>query len=302
MTPNEYRVPLAAATCACLFVSISYAQTPAKPAARAATATRAAPAADPWTKVPALPTACYVANDPFAARIEAAKRATQAGVDQQKAVNAQIEEQYRSIDSMEMASRMQQWMMSNPQEAMKYMQATQSVGKDAQENLGGLLAEEQAFNEERLGLPARYQAALKQAYVPADARLAALNKKLEAAGQCEGMHEGCRMTDADWAERDAIQKQYDSAYQATCAQYFGATGKVPAHLKRYHDWLVTKRIPLAKKGADLRVAQYAIMNAPAASWKSTDASEQAINYMSAAESLYGLRDREPNCTAAGCKR
>jgi hypothetical protein len=227
--------------------------------------------------------------------------AVQADVDSQKAVNAQIEGQFNSIDPMEKASRMQQWMMSNPQEATRYMQAAQSMGQ-SQEELHGLLAEEGKFNEEMQSLPTRYQSALKQAYAPAEARQAALDKKIEAAGQCEGMHIGCRMTDADWAEHDAIQKQRDTAYGATCAQYFGATGQVPGYLKRYRDWLVTKRIPFAQRGADARATQFAMMNTPAASWQSTDAAEHAVKYMKDAESLYRLRDSEPNCTAAGCNR
>ncbi len=267
----------------------------------AAEASAQAAATGPFAKVPAFPTACYAGNDPFVAKIGAAKTSVQADVENQTAVNATIEEAYRNIDPMEMSSRMQQWMMSNPQEAMKYMQAAQSLGQ-SQDQLHGLLAEEGAFNEEKQGLPARYQSALKQAYALADARQAALDKKVEAAGQCEGRHIGCNMTDADWAEHDAIQKQRDAAYQATCAQYFGAAGQVPGYLKRYREWLLTKRLPYAQRGADAKLSQFAIMNTPAASWQSTDPGERAVKYMSDAESLYGLRDSAPNCTTAGCKR
>jgi hypothetical protein len=259
-------------------------------------------ATGPFGKVPAFPTACYTQNETFAAKLEAAQEAVRGDDARQAEINLKIEQDFQNIDPMEMASRMQQWMMSNPQEAMKYAQTMQSVGQESQEQLGGLLAEEQKFNEERLSLPTRYQSALKQAYAPAEARQAALDKKIEAAGQCEGTHGGCHMTDADWAEHDAIQKQRDTAYRATCAQYFGATGVVPGYLKRYRDWLMTKRIPFGQRGADARLAQYAIMNTPTASWQSTDAGEHAVKYMTDAESLYRLRDSEPNCTAAGCKR
>jgi hypothetical protein len=286
MSANLIRAPVVAAVLALLATAEASAQ---------------AAATGPFAKVPAFPTVCYAGNDPFVARIEAAKTSVQADVENQTAVNATIEENYRNIDPMEMATRMQQWMMSNPQEATRYMQAAQSMGR-SHDQLQGLLAEEGKFNEEMQSLPTRYQSALKQAYVPADARQAALNRKIEAAGQCEGMHIGCRMTDADWTEHDAIQKQRDAAYGATCAQYFGGTGQVPAYLKRYRDWLVTKRMPFAQKGADARLSQFAMMNTPAASWQSTDPGERAVKYMSDAESLYGLRDIAPNCTAAGCKR
>lgn len=286
MSMIQFRAPLVAAALVFLFSTEASAQ---------------AAAAGPFAKVPAFPMVCYAGNDPFVARIEAAKNTVQADIDRQKAVNATIEENFQNIDPMEKSTRMQQWMMSNPQEATRYMQAAQSMGQ-SQDELMGLLAEEGKFNEEIQSLPTRYQSALKQAYAPAEARKVALDKKIEAAGQCEGMHEGCRMTDADWAEYDAIQKQRDTAYGATCAQYFGATGQAPGYLKRYRDWLVTKRIPFAQRGADARLSQFAMMNTPAASWKSTDPGERAVKYMSDAESLYRLRDSEPNCTAAGCKR
>jgi hypothetical protein len=303
MMTHANRALLAAAVCACLVVSSSHAQTPAKPAAKAAPATRAAPATGPWAKVPALTTACYSEADPFNGQLSAAIASVNADIERQKAVNSQIEEQFDSIDPMEKAQRMQQWMMSNPQEAMKYAQAQQAIGQASQEQLGGQLADEQAFNEERQGMPAKYQAALKQAYAPAEARWDALIKKISDAGQCEGAHEGgCRFTDADHVEGDAIDRQRDEAYRATCAQYFGAAGQVPAYLKRYRDWLVTKRTPFDLKGDEARLAQYAIMNTPTASWQSTVAAGHAVEYMQVAESLYGLRDSEPNCTAAGCKR
>ncbi len=299
MSAIHFRASLAALAISCLAVSLVHAQAP--PKAPAKPAVRAPAATGPWAKVPAFPTVCYAENDPFVGKIEAAMNAVQADVDRQQAVNATIEEDYRNIDPMEKVNRMQQWMMSNPQEAMKHAQTVQSLGQ-SQEQLQGLLAEEQTFNEEKQSLPTRYQSALKQAYAPAEARQAALNKKIEAAGQCEGMHIGCRMTEADWAEQDAIQRQRDTAYRATCAQYFGATGQLPGFLKRYRDWLLTVRIPVGQRGTDAILAQYAIMNTPAASWQSTDAGELAVKYMGDVESLYSLRDSEPNCTAAGCKR
>lgn len=96
-----------------------------------ATTLHAQPApASPWATVPPLTTACYYGADPFAAKIDAALAAVNDSRARQLAINQQIEDAYKRIEPMEMASRMQQWMMSNPQGAMKYMQGVQNLGKD----------------------------------------------------------------------------------------------------------------------------------------------------------------------------
>ena len=69
-------------------------------------------------------------DDPFSDKVEAATDGNAADIERQKAVNAQIEEDFNNIDPMEKAQRMQQWMMSNPQEAMKWAQAQQQLGAE----------------------------------------------------------------------------------------------------------------------------------------------------------------------------
>ena len=108
------RAAFVAAACACLFTPFTLAQTPAKATAKGTAAT------GPWARVPAFPTGCYQnvapnTADPFYANLEAAKAAVTADRERQVAINAQIEQEFNSIDPMEMAQRMQQWMMSNPQ-------------------------------------------------------------------------------------------------------------------------------------------------------------------------------------------
>ena len=140
MNAIRIRAHFAAAACACLLTSSALAQTPAKAPARAPVA------AGPWAKVPAFPTGCfeYVDDnqaDPFYAKLEAAETAIKSDIDRQEAINEKIAEEFRNIDPMEQAQRMQQWMMSNPQEAMAFVQAAQNAPASGQ-------ADQQAFQQQ----------------------------------------------------------------------------------------------------------------------------------------------------------
>ena len=169
MRTNFRRAPLAAAAFACLSASAALAQTPA--------------AAGPWAKVPALPTTCFQSiatnqPDPFYARLEAAKTAIAADIDRQQAINAKIEEDFNNIDPMEKAQRMQQWMMSNPQEAMAFMQAAQAAPAQASQELESLEQQRQSREAEWNALKKSYEDARIAAYAPAEARRKVLAGKL----------------------------------------------------------------------------------------------------------------------------
>lgn len=266
----------------------------------AAAHSQAAPAG-PFAKVPAFPTVCYTATDPFPAQIEASRAAAEVELAKQKAINAKIKEAQQSMDPMEMASRMQEWMMSNPQEAMQWTQGVQQAGEDSQTIMPELVAAQSKLEEEGRAFRVRYQAAMKQAYAPAVARMAALNKKLSDANECGFGDAECSVPDWALAEYDAIQKQRDAIYVATCPQWWGATGQAHNYLKRYREFLLTKHVPYWTQQDQQNLRQYAIMNTPAASWKSTVAQESVVKYMDAAWEVFRWREDKPICNAKGCR-
>ncbi len=262
---------------------------------------QAAPTAQgPFAKVPALTTACYADNDPFRDRLGAAREAVGADRERQTAINAKIEEDFNSMDMMEKSQRMQQWMMENPEEATKYMQANQAVGTQTTAAVPELANQSQQFDRERADLMKRYEAAMKQAQAPADARMAALDKKLDPVGCHFGSTE-CEIPAWADTELEAIFHMRDAAYQAACPQWWGANGQVPGFLKRKRDWVVTKYLPEYAKIDDLRMQQYAIMNTPAASYKSTLPHDEATKYLDEIDKLYQMRLGKPWCTGNRCE-
>lgn len=291
------RVILTAAI-AGLFCAQALVAQPAKPPAKPATA---APAG-PWAKVPPLSTLCYGFSgenyEPFVGKLEAAKAAIQADRDRQDAINAKIEEDFRSIDPMEMASRMQQWMMSNPEEAMKFMQGQQAMAEQVTEDVTTLQERAQARDAELKALMKRYEDALIQAYGPARARLDAIYGR-KTTDRKELLYP--RFTgdpsnsDAVWAEGEAINAAADQAYRSLCPQWWGANGQFHAYLKRQKDWFVKERIPELERGDAPRLQQYAIMNTPAASYRSTATHKGVVEYLDLIWKVFRERDGGPRC-------
>ena len=233
--------------------------------------TKPAPAATgPWAKVPALPTACY--QDAFHDKLNAAQTAVQADLEKQAAINSKIKEAYQNIEPMEMASRMQQWMMANPQEAAAYMQAAQTVGQE----LPGLLkahgAKRQALDAERDALFKRYETELAAAQAPADTL----------------------------QDDTAIRLKRDQLYEAFCPQWWGAAGPIHAFVKKYRSWLIQEHIPYLEKFESQAAQNYAIMNTPAASYRSTATHTSVLEYMQYIDPIFQRRISGPNCPNRVC--
>ncbi len=270
--------------------------------ATGASAQAAAPAATgPWVKVPALTTACYSKGDPFVPRLAAAQATALTDLERQQATNTQISEEFQNIDPMEKAKRMQQWMMSNPQEATKFMQMAQQGGPVSVGDSDTSEAQKNALDNEFAALSTRLNAALAQAFAPSTARWGALQTKLGVAEKRTviELDPGDGASAADVAELKAIRVQRDQEYQALCPQWFGAAGEVPVHLKKYKTWLVQQRIPNTERVDAVNVQSYAIMNTPAASYRSTATLQGVVDHLSRVEGGYMLRPETPRCGPTG---
>jgi hypothetical protein len=297
MSAIQIRASLAAVACACLFAWVSHAQTPAKPAAKPAV--RAPAAAGPWAKVPPPSTLCYQytatnVEDPYYAKHEAAKAAIAADRDRQAAINAKIEEEFRNIDPMEKAQRMQQWMMSNPQEAMAFMKSAQDAGMQAPATLQALGEQAQAREAEWNALKKSYADARMKAYAPLQARRKAFAPDT-AADYYLVVPVFHPETNAEAVESEAITGEYDRAYKALCPQWWGASGKFQAYLKKERDWFVTERTAELAKEDAAKLQQYAMMSTPAATYRSTAAYEAALEYLDVVYKVYGERESVTRC-------
>ena len=295
MRTNFRRAPLAAAAFACLSASAALAQTPA--------------AAGPWAKVPALPTTCFQSiatnqPDPFYARLEAAKTAIAADIDRQQAINAKIEEDFNNIDPMEKAQRMQQWMMSNPQEAMAFMQAAQAAPAEANQELESLEQQRQSQEAEWNALKKSYDDARIAAYAPAEARRKVLAGKLgyeygsppkDLVNPFLGFAADPSTPTADWNEAESISGLLDQKYKALCPAWWGASGKFHAYMKAQKAWFIQERIPYLEKFDAPKLQQYAMMSTPAATYKSIATQKAVSEYLDLAWKVFSERDAASRC-------
>jgi len=309
MSAIHFRAPLAAVVFGCLFASVSDAQTPAP----AKTPTKAVATAGPWARVPAFPTGCFqnIATnqpDPFYARAEAARTAIAADITKQAAINEKIAQEFINIDPMEQAQRLQQWMMSNPQEAMAFVQAAQNAPVEGQAALQAFQQQESANEAKWTALKKSYDDARLKAYAPTEARRkahfgklgvtysAAPKDLLEPLALVYHLYgENTVGSNADWAEGESINGAYDGAYKALCPQWWGANGKFPAYLKGQKDWFIKVRVPYLESDIAPRLQQYAIMNTPAATYRSTEPQKAALEYLALVEKVLNERDSVSRC-------
>lgn len=290
------RASLAAAALSCLLVT---------PAAFAQAT------AGPWARVPASTTLCYQStgseDDPFYAKLEAARAAIQSDKEKQEAINARIEQEFFNIDPMEMASRMQQWMMSNPQEAAKYMQAAQAAPAQAQADIASAAQHQQAQEAAFNALVKSWEDARIQAYAPVEGRRKALAAKMGYAYSADrealakayaGFYSDPSTSRADMVEGESINGALDQAYKALCPQWWGANGKAQAYLKTQKDWFVRERIPYLEKSDAAKLQQFAMMSTPAATYRSTAAYQAVDEYLALVRKVYDVRDVTARCAQA----
>ena len=222
--------------------------------------------------------------------------------DRQSGINEEIASQVRSVsdqDPMELARRMQENMMKDPQNAQKYME-TMGATDPAAVTAATMHASERRmqWDTEEKNLLASYQAALQTAMTPPHARFMALRKRL---GITEGWGVGEGASAAAYAQYDAIKREADQAYAAFCPQWWGATGSMQAFIKRYKAYLVQERIPHEQKADTQKTASYAMLNTPAGSYRSLVTMDAVTDYMRLADRLYNNRQSEPICAAAACR-
>lgn len=267
-----------------------------------AATSHAQPATGPWGKVPAFPTACYVSQeqDKFHTKLEAALTAVQADHYKQNDINGKIREDAQNVDPMELTRRMQEYLMKDPQNAMKYMQEIQSLGQGAQAQQQVTFEKEAQLETEEKALIQRYRTALEKSYAPGNARWDALKKKLGIAPDSRGPGES-GVPDWAWKEWEVILREWDRAYQATCAQWWIAAGPMHAHMKRYKDYLVQERIPHYQKHVDEpTLKNYQMMNVSSKGHKSVAEFVAVEDYIKRAGRIFSQRMDRPRCTAQRC--
>jgi hypothetical protein len=260
-----------------------------------------AAAPDAWSKVPALPTACLSSQDQqWTERNNAAIVAVQESRTAQNEKNTEVEQQANralSENPMAMAQAVQQAMMDDPENAQKLIEKMTQTGTQAAAEMPERSEKEKQIEAESKTLLNQYNAALKTSMGPAESRWHAFQKKMGWDTQDDFAIVGEPSWPQEaWQEWAAVQKIRDSAYTATCAQWWSATGQFQSYMKRYKTYLVQERTPYSKKLVDEpRLDNFKLLNIPPGEYRTTSDMDAAIDYMNMASSVYGARMSDPYC-------
>ena len=236
-------------------------------------AANAAAPADPWTLVPALPTACYGQQDDFDEVLATRIETLSAEISRQAQLNDQLEDRVSALDPQEKQRRIMDYMMKNPQEATKAMQAMQSMGSEASEVRQVEEEGEREQSEALAGLFARYDAALKTATDPIFAK----RNKIIAIGSDP--------------EFEVLTRQLDREYEKLCPQWWKG-GPFRTWLARYREFLI-QGIPAREEAQAKGNAHYAMFGISAASYRSTFKMEAVKKYLIRTTEIYGRRHGQP---------
>jgi hypothetical protein len=252
--------------------------------------------ADPWSRVPAAPTACYSSQDTHMDKSNAVFHALEEEIRQVSDANSnaqQEESENQETDPFKMAAAMQNAMASDPAKVQAMMKASapDAVHQDV-ETMNQYATEREAMRQELDTLHERYKAATAKSLAPNDAKFDTLVKKVESQGGSFGGGEGSDVPDWAMAEWAVILKEKNAIYVGTiCPQWFGPTGQYTAWLKRYKDHYVQKELPA--KAAFAARSNQALALAGRSTGTSADTLEAVKDYVDEASRVFQQRWRGP---------
>ena len=246
---------------------------------------QAAATADPWKRVP-VPTSCYV-DDGSEAKLYKAKEEIEADKAKQDELNATVKEKFEAMDMREKMSRMQAYMMKDPQAAMKMMQAQQA---DAASMTSGITAageDQEALNKELESHKARFNSAADAVSKPFQAQRDAYIK-----AKAKTTMEGASFAFGSQADVDgylALFAQENAAYEKMCEPFFGPNGTFPTWLSAYRTKVTEKQIDAGVKQDATIANQMVIMDTPTGGYRSTAPLKGVRDYMNEVLKVYALR-------------
>ncbi len=246
---------------------------------------QAAATTDPWKRVPAAPTSCYV-DDGYEAKLRQAREDIAADMEKQSELNATIQEKFAAMDGQERRRRMQAYMMKDPQAAMKMMQAQQTDAESMQSAIAEANADEQALRKELETLTGNFNSAADAAAKPFQAKREELIKT-KATLDIAGVVSFAKQADVD--SYLALFAQQNAAYEKMCEPFFGSNGTFTNWLSAYRTKVIQPRIDGGVVGDATIASQMAIMDTPTGGYRSTAPLKGVRDYMQEVIRVYALR-------------
>ena len=228
-------------------------------------------AQSPWSKVPALPQACYRGQDSFERDVEALKSQLQGDIEKQETINQGIQDQVFKADPATLQQRMMAAVQKNPEKSQEIMQAMQSLGAPSSQGAATEMgAEESDFQARKTKAMEDYIEESKKVLGPSYARA------VEAPPQTRN---------AAWGE---YNRQYETVM---CERWFKK--QIPDLLTAYRAYLVEQRIPKQKAGHAKPVPMFEMLGVSAKEFRSVAEMQGVVDYLRLAFDLYTMRSNAP---------
>ena len=241
---------------------------------------------DPWNKMPPLPTTCY-ADHEFSIKLANLYAELGEQKSQQEAINTELGQKAQQLDPMEMVRRLNEFMARDPQKAMKVMQAQAAAAGEVSSGVTSSAEAKEAREAELAQLSAEFKAANAEGAKPFLARQDELVRT-----STRPILEGAAREFTSKAAQDAFDEQVrlqNADYEARCAAWYGADGKLRRWLASYRSTVID---PMAKSQEEIDgniELQMAIMGTSGAGFRSTAQIEAVREYARVVEKLYNLR-------------
>lgn len=239
----------------------------------------AEPASDPWAQVPALPTACYTESDPFGEKAYAASEALESEAMRLEEANEAIAVQLRNMDITEQQQRMMTFMMEHPQDAQRYMEAVQQGGQAAQMQTPEMAERYIQLDTKLDDLQAQYDAALRQAMDPLEAR----------RNQLHSSDEECN--EAWLAQVAAVSKEENQAYDQLCVSWWKA-GPFHAWFAEFKQYQIEWGAQQDEQAAAVKL-NYEVMGIATGAFRPTYSLRAPIEYLRLAPQVFSNRKVAP---------
>jgi hypothetical protein len=251
-------------------------------------------APNPWNKVPAAPTT-YFADRDFSVKLENVSTEIDNAKRQQDEINNDIETKYGKMDMQEKMSRMQAFMMKDPQKAMKMMQAQQAAATQITSDVMSGDEAKTERNAEFEKLSVAFKAEMEAAAKPFRAKREEIRKTGTVALLQHGNDLWAFKTKAaETAYNEQVDKE-NAEISARSAAWFGPGGKFTAWLASYRATVLDPNARAEEANDEIKTAQMAIMETPSAAFRSTAQLKAVREYLEVMGKVYGLRiDKEPN--------
>lgn len=251
--------------------------------ARALAAQTDAP--DPWKRIPALQTTCYVDHD-FTGKLRNVYEDVGADLSRQTEINDALEKKLQDLGQQEITQRMIALMQRDPQKAMKMMQAQQAA---ATQVATGITSGDEAKKErdaEFAQLSAAFNAEMDAGAKPFRARR---DEIMRTSRRVLGPENWEFTTKAAETEFNEMVNKENADYEARCSAYFGASGKMHKWLASYRETVLDPVAKSTEANDDIKAMQMAVLDSPGAGFRSTAQMTAVREFLLLAEKAYALR-------------